>query len=101
MGSLEVWQLLALLQTGDCTVRMVCEPQRAATCPRVQRGSAEGAFSCSCLPSFYQKEKKKKKEKEKKKKKKPVNVASCVCNAYFLLFPLRLVMSLSLFRNGC
>lgn len=79
MGSLEVWQLLALLQTGDCTVRMVCEPQRAATCPRVQRGGAEGAFSCSCLPSFYQKEKKKKKEKERKKKKEETCKCSKLC----------------------
>lgn len=39
--------------------------------------------------------------KGKKKKRKTVNVASCVCNAYCLLSPLRLVMSLVTVWNGC
>ena len=75
-------------------------PRVLAFSVAVQRGP----LAVHAFPVFIKRKKKKKKKKEKekkKKKKKPVNVASCVCNAYFLLFPLRLVMSLSLFRNGC
>lgn len=73
-------------------------PRVLAFSVAVQRGP----LAVHAFPVFIKRKKKRKKKKrEKKKKKKPVNVASCVCNAYFLLFPLRLVMSLSLFRNGC
>lgn len=71
-------------------------PRVLAFSVAVQRGP----LAVHAFPVFI-KRKKKRKKKKRKKKKKPVNVASCVCNAYFLLFPLRLVMSLSLFRNGC
>lgn len=72
-------------------------PRVLAFSVAVQRGP----LAVHAFPVFIKRKKKRKKKKRKKKKKKPVNVASCVCNAYFLLFPLRLVMSLSLFRNGC